>query len=367
MCSSDLPPGPGIPESLGWIFGVLVLQTIGGLIVLVVAFFVEAATGDPQELSQKLQNPKELQRFLQRLMQDWIVALFCTTQVVFLLGTLAAATLRLGKKRSQFLPLKAVPIPHGIIIGLLIIPLMMFGESLFRFATEYWELFVTFFPDLKGLSEISSMDQIADLATQTSLPLLLLLVAFVPAVAEELVFRGVIGRGLVARWGLPVGVLMTSVMFAAVHVHPVHAFALMPLAICIHLSYLSTRSFWAPMAIHFVNNAVGVVIIYSMRDQLEEIEQAAQTEPSLLIFLAAGLCVVSLSALFWLMRVQFFLPYGTLWDPGYEGADVPPAELTAEKRYAWPDLRLLVTVAVSGMLLIAAALYVFASELADTV
>ena len=67
------------------------------------------------------------------------------------------------------------------------------------------------------------------------------------------------------------------------------------------------------------------------------------------------------------MRVQYFLPDGTRWDPGYEGADVPPAELAAEKRYEWPDMWLLVTTGVSGMLLIVAAAYVGLSAFADTV
>ena len=362
------PPGPGIPESLGWVFGLVVLQVIGAVLGFMLAIGSHAATGgDPNELMRELQDPAKQQQFLKELMKNSAVAFFCGVQAVTLLGVLAASLLRLGRNRRRYLPLKSIPIPHGIVIGLLIVSLIPFINSLFIYATEYWELFLTFFPDLKGLSETSSMDQIADIVPQTSFPLLLTLVAFVPAVAEELVFRGVIGRGLVARWGLPAGVLMTSMMFAAVHIHPVHAFALMPLAICIHLSYLSTRSFWAPMAIHFINNAFAVVMMYSMKDQLEEMKQAATPEPSLPIFLAAGLCVVSLATLLWQMRVQFVLPDGTLWDPGYKSADVPPDELAAEKVYDWPDLWLLVATGVSGLLLLAAIIYVWASTMADSV
>ena len=276
------PPGPGIPESLFvWVLGLVMLNIIGAVFGLMLAVGSQAAAGDPNEMLRELQDPAKQQQFVQDLMENSAVALFCGIQSVTLLGCFAAVMLRLGKHRRRFLPLKTIPVPHVIIIGLLIVSLLPFINSLFMYATEYWEQFVLFFPDLKRLSETSSMDQVAELVPQTSLPLLLLLIAFVPAVAEELVFRGVIGRGLVARWGLLTGVLMTSVLFAAVHLHPVHAFALMPLAVCIHLSYLSTRSFWAPMAIHFVNNAIAVVWMYSMRDQLEEMEQAAQPEPSL--------------------------------------------------------------------------------------
>ncbi|MBT4868073.1 MAG: CPBP family intramembrane metalloprotease [Planctomycetaceae bacterium] len=363
------PPGPGIPESLVvWIPGFVVLNAVGTLfgILLAVGSYA-AAGGDPIEMLRELQDPAKQKQFLKVLMKDSAVTVICGIQSVTLLGVLLASLLRLGKNRRRYLPLKSIPIPHGIVIGLLIVSLIPFINSLFIYATEYWELFLTFFPTLKNISKTTSMDQIADIVPQTSFPLLLTLVAFVPAVAEELVFRGVIGRGLVARWGLPVGVLMTSVLFAAVHVHPVHAFALIPLAICIHLSYLSTRSFWAPMAIHFTNNAVAAAVMYSMRDQLEEMKQAATPEPSLPIFLAAGCCVVSLATLLWQMRVQFVLPNGTLWDPGYAGADIPPAELAAEKVYDWPDLWVLVATGVSGLLLLAAIIYVGASALADSV
>ncbi len=65
-----------------------------------------------------------------------------------------------------------------------------------------------------------------------------LIVAFAvaPALGEELVFRGVIGRGLIARWGLPAGVLITSVMFAAIHVHPAHVVGVIPVGIAMHFA-----------------------------------------------------------------------------------------------------------------------------------
>jgi len=290
-----------------------------------------------------------MQRFLQKVFQDSMLALLCVSQALFLLVAVVASALRLGRNRRRFLPLKAVPIPHAVLIVLLMVPLMSFVNSLAWYATQYWELLLLSFPALKRVApDTSSMDVIADLAADTPLPLLFVLIAFVPAVAEELVFRGVIGRGLVARWGLGMGVLITSVLFAAIHLHPVHAFALIPLAVCIHLAYLSTRSFWAPMAIHFINNAVAVVVIWYILENPELVAEAENAEPSLLVYLAAGACIVTLTAILWQMRVQYIRPDGTQWDPGYEGADIPPATLGATKVFALPDWRLLVACGVSG-------------------
>jgi hypothetical protein len=79
------------------------------------------------------------------------------------------------------------------------------------------------------------------------------------------VFRGLIGRGLIARWGVVGGVLLTSLLFAAAHVSPAHAIATLPIAVFLHVSYLATGSIGAPIFVHFLNNALSVTMMkYSL-------------------------------------------------------------------------------------------------------
>ena len=63
------PPGPGVPESLGWVFGLVVLQVIGAVLGLMLAVGSYAAIGgEPNELLRELQDPAKQQEFLQQLM-----------------------------------------------------------------------------------------------------------------------------------------------------------------------------------------------------------------------------------------------------------------------------------------------------------
>ena len=111
------------------------------------------------------------------------------------------------------------------------------------------------FPVLKILDGLNSMELVKDMARTTSLPVMILVVAVLPAIGEELVFRGAIGRVLIANLGIWGGVLLTSFLFGWIHIHPLHAFAVMPVGLAIHLIYLSTPRFWLPMLLHFMNNS----------------------------------------------------------------------------------------------------------------
>ena len=53
--------------------------------------------------------------------------------------------------------------------------------------------------------------------------LALLAVGLAPGIAEELLCRGLVQRGLVPRVGAPVAVVAAALFFGALHVDPVHA------------------------------------------------------------------------------------------------------------------------------------------------
>lgn len=358
-------PGPGLIEAVGWVFGVFVLQTVGALIVVVYKIIEAATAGGPGFSSPGSQDPNQVEQIIRQMMEDSLVELLCVGQIVFLIGAIGATFLRLGRNRSRFLPLKGIPLPHAVIVGLLMIPLIPFVNSLHSYAIQYWELFVEFIPTLETFNKsTSSMEVIGDLATKVSFPLLFVMVAVVPAIAEELVFRGVIGRGLVARWGMGRGVFLTTILFAVMHLNPAHVFALIPLSVCIHLAYVSTRSFLAPMAIHFINNGFAAAALYFVMSNPELLEQAEAAEPSMPIFLASGFFAMTLSLLLWKMRVQYVRPNGEQWDPGYEGADIPPAELQTVKVFALPDRRLLIATVISAVTFGVAVVWAFVESAA---
>jgi hypothetical protein len=156
-----------------------------------------------------------------------------------------------------------------------------------------------------------------------------MIMAVAPAIGEELVFRGVIGRGLVARWGVPAGVILTSLLFAGAHLHPAHAIGVVPLGIFMHLMYLATRSFWAPVLVHFLNNCwAAVATKYEGELGLEAFEEAAGER----LVAAALFCITAAAIVIWRTRVRYQLPDGTAWSPGYASVEEPPSELAVVRQ-----------------------------------
>jgi membrane protease YdiL (CAAX protease family) len=100
---------------------------------------------------------------------------------------------------------------------------------------------------------------LAQAATEPSLIASLTSVVALPAIAEELVFRGVIARAL-ARTSTWLAVIVSAVVFAAYHVLPVQVIAVFPFGLA--LGYLAVRadSVVPTMIAHAINNAAGIAI-----------------------------------------------------------------------------------------------------------
>ncbi|OGX87973.1 CPBP family intramembrane glutamic endopeptidase [Hymenobacter glacialis] len=87
-------------------------------------------------------------------------------------------------------------------------------------------------------------------------------VAVVPAVAEELAFRGVVQKNLV-RWFSPhVGVWLGAAIFSAIHMQ---FFGFVPrfvLGLVLGYLYLWSGNIWVSIAAHFTQNAFQLLIVY---------------------------------------------------------------------------------------------------------
>ncbi len=84
-------------------------------------------------------------------------------------------------------------------------------------------------------------------------------IGFLTGYSEELWFRGVLGGVLVERLGKVRGVILTSFLFALVHLQLSQFVSLMGMGIVLHLVYLSTRSLWVPVTMHIANNSIAVL------------------------------------------------------------------------------------------------------------
>jgi hypothetical protein len=137
-------------------------------------------------------------------------------------------------------------------------------------------------------------------------------IAIAPALGEELIFRGLIGTGLVARWGVIPGVLVTSILFGIMHINPAQAAGVIPLGIAMHFVYLTTRSFWSPVLLHLLNNSLAAVMLkHGDAYSIGKLWDDGQAAPVPLLTVSAAM-VTAIGLLLWQTRIRFARQDGTV-------------------------------------------------------
>jgi membrane protease YdiL (CAAX protease family) len=110
---------------------------------------------------------------------------------------------------------------------------------------------------LIGLPLVEARELVPADASLEGRALFLVLVGVVAApLVEELVFRGVLFRKWRFRHGPLVAVCLTSVVFAALH--PGRQLNMAILGVQLVLLYTSTRTLWAPVLAHLINNSLAI-------------------------------------------------------------------------------------------------------------
>ena len=116
---------------------------------------------------------------------------------------------------------------------------------------------------LKG---ILNMNGVGELATT------LFLVGIVPAIGEELLFRGIIQNKLTKLMNTHLAIFIASLLFSLTHMQLERFLPFLVLGLILGYSYHYTRNFWVPVIMHFLNNSFQVVGLYSNREMIENID-----------------------------------------------------------------------------------------------
>jgi len=308
--------GPGLGEAILWVLGVAITQFISMsaalLLVLIVIGFEDGQAASLRYAEQP-----------QTLMQEHFLSIFSCSQLLYLGIVLFAGHLRLQPHAARALSFRPILWKHFVLMLVILCPLLIVNNYVHTMLTGFWETLLERYPHLSVFNTQDSMQFVTQLSHEASAPSLILTIALVPAIAEELIFRGVIGRGMLSRYGLFGGIALTSFLFALVHMNPPHVVALLPLAIIMHIAYVATRSFWAPVLMHFFNNAIAVFMLSIANTMPAE----PQVEIPLSVFIPAVLCVIGGVISLWKSRIQFVSENEVEWSPGYVTVEQPPAEL----------------------------------------
>ena len=189
-----------------------------------------------------------------------------------------------------------------------------------------------------GVGEPRAMDtDLAGLFGAYHWSVIVLVIGVAPGVAEEFWCRGFLGRGLVGRYGVFVGVLMSSTLFGMLHLWPpayVVVTALMGMAL--HFMYVMSRSLWVPIIIHALNNSLSGLQSLKVLN-LDQLTKGMETEPVTFAVLAVGLLLFGGLAL-WSARGRLIDENGDPAQASDPGIMVPPAATGLRVVHAFPHM-----------------------------
>ena len=132
---------------------------------------------------------------------------------------------------------------------------IMIGIAAFVGALILGALLVPIFPEsAQGLTELD------DMLVNQPVFLLILVVALMPAIGEELLFRGFVMGTLKNRCRPVVTVLVTTLVFAAYRMSLIKMFTIGIVGLGLTLAAYKTGSIAASMCVHFINNLLSVLI-----------------------------------------------------------------------------------------------------------
>lgn len=128
------------------------------------------------------------------------------------------------------------------------------------------------FPDLFGIEQwMKESEKSATELTEVmlampnigSLLFVLIMIALLPAIGEELLFRGVLQRVIADHTkSIHMGIWISAIMFSAIHLQFYTFLPRVVLGALFGYMFVWSGNIWYPILGHFVNNAAAVIFAY---------------------------------------------------------------------------------------------------------
>ncbi|TGD78564.1 CPBP family intramembrane glutamic endopeptidase [Hymenobacter wooponensis] len=262
-----------------------------------------------------LQEMGNVQQAPQSYPNGWGIMML--SQGLLLLGGVGGAAVVLAaltghKLTDYFAPRRPVPLWWALVAMALIIISLPFMSGLIDWNTHAH--FPAFMHDweVKAKAMEDKAQVITRFLTRFTSPtrflVAVLVVAVVPAVSEELFFRGVVQRNLV-QWfnSRHVGIWLAAAIFSAIHFQ---FFGFVPrfvLGLVLGYLYEWSGNILVPMAAHFTQNAFQLVLLYVQQRQWSTTAfdpDSTDALPWPLMLLSLVVCV----GLLWLLRRNMQAP-----------------------------------------------------------
>ncbi len=159
----------------------------------------------------------------------------------------------------------------------------------------------------QGLEDLYNEEvmAMANLKTWGSLVVALIVIAFFPALFEEMFFRGAMQNLFIRWWKKPMlGIIVTALIFSFIHGSAYLFLSRAILGFALGLMYYQSKNLWVNIIAHFLNNGFIVVqlFIISRSNEKPDVSKMDQQFPlwaelvSILVFYALFLLFKKLSA-----------------------------------------------------------------------
>ncbi len=156
------------------------------------------------------------------------------------------------------------PVLIGIVFFMVALPFINYLSQW----NASWEI-PTFVGEwLKGketqAGELTSM--FLDMPTVGLLVFNLVMIGLIPAVGEELIFRGIMQRGIFRMSGNPhLAIWVAAILFSAIHMQFLGFVPRLLMGVAMGYLFYWSGNLWYPMIAHFTNNAMVVVMAYGIQ------------------------------------------------------------------------------------------------------
>ena len=201
---------------------------------------------------------------------------------LFIAGPIAFAYINQSKPKTYFYfdqPLKWT-------LFLLVISILFASNPIFELINEFNQKLSL--PDFlnsmevwmkeKELQAAELTKKLLEMRTYNDLIINLIMIAIIPAIGEELFFRGGI-QTILKDWfkNYHVAIWVTAILFSAIHLQFYGFFPRMLLGALFGYLLVYGKSIWLPILGHFLNNGTAVVMAFVMQKQGKSIDEIEQT------------------------------------------------------------------------------------------
>ncbi|WP_333818931.1 CPBP family intramembrane glutamic endopeptidase [Ohtaekwangia sp.] len=183
-----------------------------------------------------------------------------------LFGLIVVPTIMLRKFRDPLTSLFSKDIPvQAVALVILIVMVFMITNSFFI----EWNQHITLPPGIEKWAKATE-EQLAELTkyltqfdSSAQIIIALIVIAILPAIGEELVFRGILQKEFYrASNNIHVAIWVSAAIFSAIHLQFYGFVPRMLLGALFGYVYYWSGNLWIPILAHFVNNGFTVVAMY---------------------------------------------------------------------------------------------------------